>query len=481
MPAERVERLAAVMSALEPEDPVDSKSWLFAYHPDLDIYVGNDYHRYDEVWLQLVEDAAAEVLNRLGWDGIERLVAGAANPYMVGWALGQRDDIGTDQLRHWFESGEDRLRQAADGFVRSRARREGFEWLESFTRASLGDWSATSIGGALAVGAPNAAGWILAENLGADIESAYWQRFDGLALGDDAWTAAPLLRKHGRPYYAVEVMAHALKDKGGALDADEVYESLLSASQTEPGTDFNRGMFQYYLVRLLDRLEELGFEPGKIAQLEWLYLPLLERGERRPKLLLHRELASNPEFFVTVVSALYRAKGDAQAEADERTANVARQAFQLLTTWREPPGVVADELDEEALRHWIAEARRRLEEADRLEVGDSQIGQVLWFLPPGSDGFKPPETVRNLFEELESEQMEAGFTTAALNSRGTTTRSPTSGGQQEHELADSYRSIANALASEWDRTARIYRNLAESYDGIAVRFDREAQLTADDY
>jgi hypothetical protein len=481
MPAERVERLAAVMNALEPDDPVESKGWLFAYHPDLDIYVGSDYHRYDEVWLQLVQEAAAEVLDRLGWDGIERLVAVAANPYMVGWALGQREDVGTDQLRHWFESGEDRLRQAADGFVRSRVRREGLEWLEGFARTSVADWSTNSIGRALAVGAPRAEGWTLAENLGPDVESVYWQRFDGLALGDDAWAAAPLLRKHGRPYYAVEVMAHALKDKGGAFDADEVYGALLAASQTEPGMEFNRGMFQLYLVRLLGRLEDVGFDPAKIAQLEWLFLPLLERGDRRPKLLLHSELATNPEFFVTVISALYRAKGEAADEADERTASVARQAFQLLSTWRDPPGVVAGQFDEGAVKYWITEARRRLMEANRLEVGDSQIGQVLWFLPPGPDGFKPPEAVRNLLEELRSEQLEAGFATGALNSRGVTTRSPTSGGQQEHELADTYRSIANSLAGEWDRTSRIYRKLAESYDGMAERFDHEAQLTADEY
>ena len=95
--------------------------------------------------------------------------------------------------------------------------------------------------------------------------------------------------------------------------------------------------------------------------------------------MLHEELAANPEFFVQVISALYKeTSADSPGKPSEEAKRVAENGFRLLSSWSIVPGTDSEgELDEDRLRAWIAEARRLLETADRLAVGEVQIGRVL--------------------------------------------------------------------------------------------------------
>jgi hypothetical protein len=132
-------------------------------------------------------------------------------------------------------------------------------------------------------------------------------------------------------------------------------------------------------------------------------------------------------------------------------------------------------LDDNALRAWIDGAQPLLEEADRLEIGLVHIGKVLGYCPADPDGSRPGEVVRDLLEDLQSEQIEEGLYVELLNQRGVTSRFPGEGGVQERRLSEGYAQQAARVADRWPRSAAVLRDLAKSYENEARRHEAEAE------
>jgi hypothetical protein len=216
---------------------------------------------------------------------------------------------------------------------------------------------------------------------------------------------------------------------------------------------------------LLERYREsLGSD--RVALLEWRLLPALGHEPDTPALA--EGMAENPGFFVEVVCAVYRASSDDDSEQyddvdDEQRQARARNGYRLLASWHYPPGLSGDSLDADRLHSWLEEAQALLRKRGRIEVGLVHFGQVLASAPPDADGTWPPLVVRDLLEEIHSEQVESGLSTEIVNRRGVTTRGLEEGGVREDALATTYRTDADRFADEWPRTAAILRRIALSY------------------
>ncbi len=214
----------------------------------------------------------------------------------------------------------------------------------------------------------------------------------------------------------------------------------------------------------------------RAVRIEWFFLPLLGIDPDAPN--LHQALADDPAFFVEMVSLVFRRASDSDDERGEATEverRAATNALRLLHSWHRCPGVGENgAMDGEQLRAWVREARRLLEEADRLSVGDDEIGQALVASPGDDDGW-PCREVRDLLEELKNDRVDAGFRRRIFNNRGATMRSPDAGGQQEWELARKYRSQAAEMRPRWRRLARIFEDLADTYESDARREDAAAE------
>jgi hypothetical protein len=89
--------------------------------------------------------------------------------------------------------------------------------------------------------------------------------------------------------------------------------------------------------------------------------------------------------------------------------------------------------------------------------------------------------VREILENAESSEMEGGFETAVLNSRGMYTKDPSTGGDQERALAKKYGAFADALVAESPRTAAALRRLEAHYLAWASREDSEAEMRHDHF
>jgi hypothetical protein len=234
----------------------------------------------------------------------------------------------------------------------------------------------------------------------------------------------------------------------------------------------------YEIGQLLDYLEGAGADEATLARFEWSFFRVLEH-TRQPR-ALYRVLSADPDFFVEMVSRVYRPKkASSSAEPDEKTVSIAQNAWSVLHAWRpqlDGPGGIGGG----NLRTWVERARAGLAACDRADIGDHQIGHTLSGSSLGADGIWPTEEVRELIEDLASTNLESGLGVGVLNSRGFTTRGVYDGGDQEWSLAAKYRSWGQAVINGWPRTGRILMQLADDYERQARREDLEAHARASD-
>lgn len=282
--------------------------------------------------------------------------------------------------------------------------------------------------------------WKIAEARGGNVEHAYWSEFSPYGLGADFPHLAFAARKlfdAGRPAACLRLIGlylrkDAVEDGLVPLIADAL-DALLASGAEDEGMAQLEGLGTYDFAQLFKFLEAHRDVIGKqrLGQLEWGYLGALGHEPFAPT--LYQALANDPAFFVEVVSALYKSASADHAEPSEAAQKVAENGFRLLSSWHQLPGTTeGGEVDEKALLEWSEKARELLASADRLEIGESQIGAVLAYAPSDPNGSWPVEAVRNVLEKLNSRAVERGMRTAKYNSRGVVSKSIDAGGESEH-------------------------------------------------
>ena len=264
--------------------------------------------------------------------------------------------------------------------------------------------------------------WQTAENAAGAVATIFWAHFVPYGLGHDfthVEFVADRLLDAGRPKAAMTLL---VTYTGEASGADSERAAQLAARAINELAESSEGvvggaLLEYELQKLFDLMDRHRAAVGDdtIAELEWQYLPAL--GFEPTATGLHRRMAADAQFFVELVSIVYRPMNQAADDGDgameppdAQTRQQVHRAQRLLKSWQHPPGLRDDgTIDPTTLRNWITEARRLLHDADRTEVGEQCIGQVLWSAPGGTDGIKPGPAVRELLEEFCSEHIETGL------------------------------------------------------------------------
>ena len=483
LPADELNALEEIERQLAPAQAVDRLGWLFADHmPDLgDGERLDDYAAYSEALAHRRRASVAEIAEVEGWEGILALVARTVVPGVVGDALAETDEGGYEKAALGlldFEAGAEP--GCGMGYCSRRFRDGGWQWFE---RVVVGhtDLTPRQIARILRCLDDFPTAWERADDLGEDVTAAYWHEFSPFGLGADY----PHVEVTGRRLLAADRPAAALQ-----------LLSLYSRPQRDPDVNFAplvadalnvllerqddpelNALEQYQLETLFDFLEAhkdmLGAE--RVARLEWAYLPALGL---EPKVdTLHEALATEPSFFVDVLSTIYPRHSDPPREdVTPEEQRVASNAYSLLSSWKRPPGLKeTGTLDAAALAAWVDAVRPLLDEADRCAVGEIHMGQVLALAPADPGGAWPCVEVRDLLERLQSEGVERGLRTQIVDNRGVTSRAPEAGGEQERNLAKHYRETARRFTDRWPRIASILRTLAEGYESDARREDEDAE------
>ncbi len=487
MKGEQIEPLRRAYARFEPADPLVRHAWLFSDRPEV-LVSGEDDWQGRNVALETARADAVRALHAGG--GVPLLLTFAVQverPWYVGHALGRSDllaDREDDLLAQTLGAPNAAHRDLALGYLRGRAARGGHQWLEAIRTSEV-----------IARGTPQgradlyrclpfeARTWDQMEALDEETRRLYWSGAPvwGLAeVGDDdhARVVANLVR-HGHLEAAIHFIALYARENHARVPAPIIADMLAGAIEAPNQATIDWDALDHDVATLLDVLDAAAeIDTTQVARFEWFFLPLLTR-QRDPR-TLHRALATDPAFFNEVLRWVYHADGDESRELSEEGRARARLGLEVFWSWRRPPSLGSgDDIDAAALRDWATAAHELAHGSGRGAVGDGQIGQVLAHVPAGADGAWPHEAVRDLLEDLRSDDLERGLATGVANRRGVVTRALGDSGAQERALAAVYLGHARLTQDRWPRITRVLHEIAGDYEAHGRRVDVVGALEQD--
>jgi hypothetical protein len=470
LPSSELAQFEDIVKRYQPSDPIASEAWLFDdWSPDIPGKLDSDggaINVRDDVVETARREAICKVLDHGGTDAVLALAGRVQLPQFVAIsAVTVANDLTVPETLIVRAVGRSKELDHFAAVTSSVAvTKFGDTWIEEFRRLAFSQgWSADTIAMLLALWPDDRNTWLFVTSFGPDTESSYWRRkMSWMVQGDrgDVIYVARQYLKVGRPTAALDALYNRISE----VPADLVFE-LLDAAIGELNA---RGvaidnMFAYHLEHVFKGLEARDDVPKiDIARREYAYLPLLDH--RDGSLTLHKLMAEDAEFFISVLCDVYKKTTEESEQPTKEKQNRARAAYQLLRSFKLVPGLSGDALDIADLRAWIVEVRRRGSEEDRSVITEQHIGHLLAHAPlDPDDAAWPHRGVRGILEELDGEQIERGIVTERFNMRGVHWKALYEGGEQERELAKQYRAWANA-ALAWSRTSALLERIAEGWE-----------------
>lgn len=486
LPPDYLGRIEDVFHNFEPNNSVARYSWLFSHRPGLPEGREQDHRKHDEILNARRLEAARVLWEELGVTGIASVAGGVDRPDALGYLLGENGlvESPTDEenlLVSALAASDPKHVTFGRAFVGGLIATRGDDWLFAEIHGTGASWASEVRAEMLMVLPPDPRIQEEINRLDEAGQAHYWRglntfRVDPLHV---EWVAEKLLT-HSRPHAATELVAMSLK-RDPPPSPTFCVEVLMAAVRT-PADSTGLRADTYNIVELLDFLlaavDQDQIEAEPVARLEYLYLPLLGRFEREPK-LLDRQLCADPELFIEAVKHAYPEEAqrrEDRSEAEEVSELLSRE---LLSSWCGVPGMQESEVDTDALIAWVTRARTELKAANREAVGDILLGQVLSRVPNGNDGAWPHPAVRELIESLRSERIERGISTGMFNRRGVVSRDPLAGGDLERGIEKRYETDAAKVGAESPRSAAMLRRMASGYRRDAEREDVDATLLHD--
>ena len=479
-----------VLERLRPSEPAISHGDLFS--PGL-MYIDGvssleGWETFQEVVGARQTEAVAAILNDGGVQAVLELSESVESPRPVGAALARCDPTLDMEILEAMEIATEATTQAALGYFAFRFDEFGWEGINRLlTDHGL---SPQVVADLHRTAPPIELPWTRVGALGTEVAAEYWARatYYDIGIPDELSQLLEVtrrLREAGRLDLARTLLAarperHTVQPEF-AEEVGAFLEQWIQHPPADPDRSRMTGRQLTTLIKVLDgHREHLG--TGRVAVIEWQYYPILryDPGFHAPN--LYRELARDPDLFVWLVEQAYKpanaTPGDDQPPSTASQRLMAQNAFQVLRAW--PASTFAPGLDDyggvdsESLNEWVDSARERLSEIHRIDIGDTMIGTALAASPSDPGDEWPGVAVRDLIERLRSNDVDTGLIVAVRNQRGGTSRSPTAGGDQERDLAETHKAQSRRFR-EWPRTAAIFTSLASSYEHEAGLFDRTAE------
>ena len=476
MRPEKVDQIAAVAERLAPDAPAFRHQRLFGER-DFDLYKNNGNYEDQSNELDVRrQKAIEEVAANGGTEAVLGFAAAVQSPWRVGIAFGAvaPPEVDDAVLPDLLETEQEQQTQFAGGFVWSRFRIGGWQWVDGIDTAQ---WSSAQTGQFLAF-LPFAPGtWERSKRLLGPDDASYWSKTSANPCEADTTLdlAIDELIQHGRPKAAFRCLNKILHDEQ-PFDAGRAVRALLAALNS---SEITRTTDAYQTVKIIKALQcDPATSPDDLFRVEWAYLPLLDRHSDASPKLLWRRLATEPEFFCEIIRLVFRSKEEegSHDESTEEEKSIATNAYHLLSEWQFPPGCQADgSYDGDALNVWLEAVKKECTDTGHLEIAMTMIGHSLIYVPTDPDGLWIHRSAAGALNAKDAGNMRNGFRTELFNSRGEHWVDPT--GRPERELAGQYRAQAEAVENAgYHRLATILRELAVSYEREAEGVSAWGQL-----
>lgn len=318
--------------------------------------------------------------------------------------------------------------------------------------------------------------WAFVDSQGMEVHKQYWLLTRVLPREgpvDELLYAIDQLQRAERDLEVLCMLHDRIKELPSALLAALLKKG---AAQLSDGIKRQGTMLSYYIGQALAELRTRSdVTKLEIARFEYTYLPLL-RHEREP-LTVYGLLSEDPDLFVEVLSHVFRSKNaPADQVITEEMKSRAENSYTLLAEFKRVPGLHDGKIHPAELWAWVERARSLLAANGLDEIGDQRIGHVLAHAPKDPDEpYWPPAAVCEVIEGVASIQIERGFAVECFNKRGVFRRAMYEGGDQERDLAKTYRGWSDA-ALEYPRTSAVLAEIADDWQHQADRVDVEAEL-----
>jgi hypothetical protein len=468
MPKEMVDRIAEVAEALKPSTPELVHRRLFR---QAEFELIEEKGDYAEQWQELANrraKAIENVLNTSGIEGVLGFAGSTTDTQQVGLALGL---VATDEhdkvvLPTFLRHQQKRMQDLASGYIWSRFTKNGWPWVE---KTNMAKWSVEDKSAFLALLPFDPKTWQMATSLLGGEETLYWQKADArpYQLKETLPLAVEHLLKYGRPRAAIQCLYWMIHEKM-QLPVPNVFRALMdNLTSDEPAYSMDQHACADLIKWLQNNAEP---ESNILFQIEWSYLPLLDRLHGLAPRTLERRLAEDPGFFCEVVQLVFLSvkENKPKEEISEDRKRIATNAYDLLQKWKTPPGTTHDgSFEGPVLITWLDEAKRLSEASGHLRVALDQVGRVLAHSPTDPSGLWIHKAAAEVLNDKDHELMRSAFTAELFNQRGV---HGWSAGEKERTLAAGYRQKAEAVEKEgYFRLASALRNLAASYERHANR------------
>lgn len=487
----------AAYSALEPSDILNKYAWLFRdgwveeSADEMEEIDQLDFNKRDERIKKLRTDALREILKHRGLAGVLELSERGKASRVIG-VLAAITVLSEQELQELLRLALDPIlagkedvhshKNLISGAVRAVADDDKREAILKTAAASLSEDETVQL---LMLAPFGKSTWKMVYTLSEVAQAKYWSEVTPDWLHEkeaENNEAVERLLKAKRPRAAFA----CVKYQPNKLDAQVLFRLLTDMAQggnDQPG----QYMLEHYYVE--EAFKYLGSSPAltldQKAGLEFAYIEALAQPwERRDSYgipNLERYVEAHPELFVQAIAWMYKRKDGAVDPAEfqvtpEHIKTMAERGYKLLEAIERIPGHnELGELEADHLAKWITTVRQSCAELSRADIADICIGKVLSHAPVGKDGVWPCEPVRDVMEDIQSEDLMSGAHTGVYNSRGVHVRAK--GGNQERELAEKYHKWGQALLVSHPFVAsKLLMGLAKTYDHEASREDTEADI-----
>lgn len=472
--SELIAKIIEITRKLAPQNRLYLHQRLFIER-DMDLYEEKgDWQEQQKKLEDSRQLAIKEILDIDGSEGVVRFASMVESPWKVGISSGLLASPGLDSvvIPDLLEVGSKKLKQFASGFVWGRYHSQGWAWIDT---TNMSKWLHSQIGQFLAYLPFTSETWKRSKELLGEFEGIYWTRVsvNPYQVDSELYVAIDKLIEYGRSNSAIICLYKNLHDKQ-PLDQTRTTKALLSAV---PLKEPLSSMDTYYIIDIIKAMQnDPNTDPQDLFNVEWAYLPLLERDRDASPKSLENRLAADPYFFCEVIRRVYRSKKDPKPEQEptEQQKAVATNAYRLLREWRTPPGLQPDGIfSKEQLMIWLESTKATCTESGHIKVALTHVGHVLAHCPPDPEGLWINRTAAEVLNAKDAATIRDGFVTEILNSRGMHFVDPN--GKAEMELSEKY--IKQAVDAE----NAGYHRLALSLRQLAGWYVNEANRIIDDY
>lgn len=480
-------RARATYEALQPLDPVIRHSWLFADHwvqESVDEIEDEnyDYHKRDEHIKRQRIEAMTQIWAEAGFDGVQDLLKRSGAPSTVGiYASSCIEGVESSvDFTRCCLALEDEMRINAELCLQGFLVELGDDLCAEVINTVAIDLSDGDSGRLFACAPFRESTWRLLDEHREEVRARYWAN---VLPTWGRYSPAELSEITDRLFEAQRPRAafHAVHLDFKSIETSHLKHLLKGVATVDAEPKGHYRLDPYYISEALDSLEgRASVSIDEMAQLEFLFLDALDDTEHGVPNLA-RQVAKSPAFFAEAVLHAYKRSDDGndpsefRIENSEKHAAIAMAAHRLLSQVNKMPGEEEEEEKQAAaLTEWIAEARHLCHKYARADIGDQCIGQLLARVPVGKDDEWPREAICEAMEGTASFEIGTGFQIGVINSRGAHWRGE--GGEQERELAEKFRAVAERLHFSYPYMGGIIEGIATSYDREAEREDAEAMV-----